>query len=513
MNYPDKFLIRLAIFCLIFSLQTDSFCQNWTPLGIAFFDQNEIIADHTSVISPDGNTVIIAKAIQDFNQLDLYKESITVYKFNGITNQWVQRGEVIDPEFLFAGPPLMSLDMSFDGNAFCIGAYNNANNASVTGGVKTFVWNNTNWVQKGETLINDQAGSGVQDCYGFNVKMSHSGNRIAVSSLCEFVGDDATGAIRVYDWMDNKWEQIGGEILSFDQFSNNFGMSIDINSDGTVMAACTQFTFTFQVFEWRGGAWMDKGNLYDLFEENLADGAVVSLSNDGNTIAVGAGYELLSGNLSGYVKVFDWLNGQWIQRGGTFKGGATDDAYGSFVNLSSDGNRLAIGAPALLGEGDEIGYVETYRWDDINATWFQYGSTIIGNDEFDNLGEYAPIKNLSFSNFGDRIAITSYFNEDVNTPIAEVFSVNGITSSVNDFDDIKFDIFPNPTPSFVNLTFETYKDVHIKVIDLSGNLIISKPFYDVNQLDLNLPNTSGLYRILVHDLKSGEFGTRSVVRF
>ncbi|MGD1895174.1 MAG: hypothetical protein ACFB15_31840 [Cyclobacteriaceae bacterium] len=67
---------------------------------------------------------------------------------------------------------------------------------------------------------------------------------------------------------------------------------------------------------------------------------------------------------------------QWIQRGNDIDGEAAGDNSGSSISLSSDGNILAIGALGNDETGDLAGHVRVYTWN--GTAWIQRGSDIDG---------------------------------------------------------------------------------------------------------------------------------------
>jgi hypothetical protein len=85
----------------------------------------------------------------------------------------------------------------------------------------------------------------------------------------------------------------------------------------------------------------------------------VSLSADGNRLAIGAGGNDGNGTDSGHVRVYEWSDMAWTQIGADIDGEAARDFSGA-VSLSSDGNRLAIGAGSNDGNGDVSGHVRVY---------------------------------------------------------------------------------------------------------------------------------------------------------
>ncbi len=91
-------------------------------------------------------------------------------------------------------------------------------------------------------------------------------------------------------------------------------------------------------------------------------GAALSLSADGLVLAVGAPYSNGGGvgQDSGSVQIYDYADGNtYIPRGPAINGIALGDTFGWAVSLSNDGEILAVGAPASNG----FGYVKIYKYD------------------------------------------------------------------------------------------------------------------------------------------------------
>jgi hypothetical protein len=87
----------------------------------------------------------------------------------------------------------------------------------------------------------------------------------------------------------------------------------------------------------------------------------VSLSADGNRLVISAGGNDGNGDASGHVRVYEWSDSTWTQLGADIDGEAAGDWSGAgSVSLSPDGNRLAIGAGGNDGNGDHSGHVRVY---------------------------------------------------------------------------------------------------------------------------------------------------------
>ena len=118
-----------------------------------------------------------------------------------------------------------------------------------------------------------------------------------------------------------------------------------------------------RVFEWNSTAWEQKGN--DIDGEAYGDnsGWSVSISADGNTLAVGArGNEGISGTnaVAGHVRVFLWYENAWAQIGNDIDGEGGSDFSGQSIALSSEADALAVGAHWNNGNGSSAGHVRVW---------------------------------------------------------------------------------------------------------------------------------------------------------
>jgi hypothetical protein len=103
----------------------------------------------------------------------------------------------------------------------------------------------------------------------------------------------------------------------------------------------------------------------------------VSLSSDGSILAVGAKGSVSLGTDAGQVKVFKEIEGECVQMSSNINGEAEDDRSGISVSLSSNGNRVAIGAELNDGIGLNSGHVRIFEY--VNDDWTQIGEDIDGD--------------------------------------------------------------------------------------------------------------------------------------
>ncbi|MDW3651882.1 MAG: T9SS type A sorting domain-containing protein [Bacteroidia bacterium] len=92
-----------------------------------------------------------------------------------------------------------------------------------------------------------------------------------------------------------------------------------------------------------------------------ASGFAVSFSNNGNRLAVTANTNDGNGNDAGHLRIFDWDGNNWLQLGDDIDGEFAGDRSGYSVSLSADGQRVAIGAPLNDGIANDAGHVRVYE--------------------------------------------------------------------------------------------------------------------------------------------------------
>jgi Flp pilus assembly pilin Flp len=133
-------------------------------------------------------------------------------------------------------------------------------------------------------------------------------------------------------------------------------------------------------------------------------GYEISISSDGNIVAIGASGNDGNGDSSGHVRVFQNIGGVWTQIGNDIDGEFAGDRSGSSVSLSSNGNIVAIGAPGNDGNGIGSGHVRVFQ--NIGGVWTQIGNDIDGEFALDGSGT-----SVSLSSDGNIIAIGAPGND------------------------------------------------------------------------------------------------------
>ena len=74
-------------------------------------------------------------------------------------------------------------------------------------------------------------------------------------------------------------------------------------------------------------------------------GHAVALNADGTVLVVGAVFNDGGGSNAGHVRVYDWTDGSWVQRGSDIDYTIQNAQFGAAVDVNADGTIVVIGAP------------------------------------------------------------------------------------------------------------------------------------------------------------------------
>jgi len=307
-------------------------------------------------LSSDGARVAIGAPFADpaINIGYFNSGQVSVYELSGST--WVQMGSTfsgtLNNERLGA-----SVSLNSDGTKLAFGA----TGASSTSGIATvYSWSGTSWTQVGFSLS-----GAIGDEFGTSISLSSDGTRVAIGAAAP----SARGYVKVFEYSGSSWTQMGNGYIDMpgEGSTDMMGFSVSLSSDGTRFAhgaiGNTANSGHVRVFEYSGSSWTQMGS--DIDGESSGDnfGYSVSLSSDGTRVAAGAIYNNLD---RGHTRVFDWSGSSWNQIGSDIDGEAYQNYSGLSVSLSSNGLRLAIGAPFNSDGADTAGHVRVYRMDEEN---------------------------------------------------------------------------------------------------------------------------------------------------
>ncbi len=315
------------------------------------------------------------------------------------------------------------VDITADGTTLAIGSPGFFINNDRPGYVRVYTLDSSDdfgdsWKQIGQDIIGETVG----DEFGSSLSLSGDGKMLAVGGwLNDGHGQEDSGHVRIYRLEDNRlsWAQVGMEIggenfkdsagssvsMSADGLSVALGAPYSMNDDGVYAGSAKVYQFNSEEISWKQlGQTIYGDAIYD------DTGFSVDITADGQTLAVGSkGFET-----AGYVKVYylessSALDTTWVQLGQKIIGEAIGDEFGSSVSLSYDGKMLAVGGWKNDGHGQDSGHVRIFHLDDTTSTWMQFGADIDG----EGLGDLSGYFSLSLSADGETVAIGSHLN-DVN---------------------------------------------------------------------------------------------------
>jgi hypothetical protein len=358
-------------------------------------------------LSPDGKTLAVGAHGEDSAATDINgnqnddsaPESGAVYVYTSSGATWSQQA-YIKASNTEAGDHFgHAVALSADGNTLAVGANaedssatgingnQNDDSAAVAGAVYVFTRSGGTWSQQAYIKASN---TGADDTFGNfgSVALSADGNTLAVGAVGEagaatgINGNQAdnsapfAGAVYVYTRSGAIWSQQAYVKASNTGADDRFGRRLTLSDDGNTLAvgapledsattgidgnqndesatdAGAVYLFTRSSGTWSQQAYVKASNTGagDLFGDS------VSLSADGNTLAVGAFLEDsatlgINGNQNdesatdaGAVYVYTRSGATWSQQA-YLKASNTgaNDQFGISVALSDDGNTLAVG--------------------------------------------------------------------------------------------------------------------------------------------------------------------------
>jgi hypothetical protein len=378
----------------------------WIQLG-ADFDGKAAYDEfgQAATLSSDGTVLAVGGPVGGTGYVQVFKYA---------SSKWTQLGA--DIRGAAAGDDFFgwSVSLSSDGTVLAVGAFAADGNGASSGCVRVYKYANSKWTQRGVDINGKAAG----DYFGGSVELSSDGTVLAVGASRNDGNGLDSGHVQVYKYANNIWTQMGTDIYG-EAAGDESGTSVSLSSNGNVLAV---------------GAWRNEGNgersghvrVYtyandskwtqlgaDIDGESAGDwsGTSVSLSSDGIFLAVGADHNSGStpDSYSGHVRVFRFANSAWTQMGGDIDGEAAGDNSGTSVSLSSDGTVLAVGADGNDGNGDMSGHVRVYKY--ANSQWTQLGADIDGE-----AAENFSGMSVSLSSDGTVLAVGADYNDGTNGP-------------------------------------------------------------------------------------------------
>ena len=269
------------------------------------------------------------------------------------------------------------------------------------------------------TQVDGDIDGAAGDQSGGSVSMSSDGTRMAIGA---YGAGSYAGKVRVYSESGGTWTQVGGDIVG--EANGDFsGISVSMSSDGTRVAIGGHQNGGggygaghVRVYSESGGTWSQVGGDIDGEASGDMSGNSVSMSSDGTRVAIGARANDGNGNNAGHVRVYEYdetktsAPAKWTQVGGDIDSEAAGDGSGGSVSMSSDGTRVAIGAKWNDGAGSNAGHVRVYEYDETKTSAPAKWTKVGGDIGGEKAGDYSG-NSVSMSSDGTRVAIGGHQND------------------------------------------------------------------------------------------------------
>lgn len=353
--------------------------SGWTQIGDSIDGEEYVnFAGFSVAISDDGKTVAIGATGNDGedNSTDIgtFTGNVRVFERDEDNEAgWSQVGDNINGQ-MDGSAFGFSISMSGDGKRLMIGAPfeddESASSGTNVGAVRVYERDDeasSGWNKIGDTIFGQEDDTAVA---GWSVAISGDGKVIAVGEPGNDQETNEGGKVHMYKYNDGAWDPMGDYFGSGPTY--NAGRSVSLSYDGHYVAigqpgddgasASSPNDDVGSVvvlkYDTDGNMWDQVGDKISGIEDKDEFGYVVSLSDDGRTLAVGATTE----SQPGYVAVFclgkdDMDNDVWKLFGEVIPVMDVQNIPFPFLhpislNMAGNGDFVAIGSPfSDMGRG------------------------------------------------------------------------------------------------------------------------------------------------------------------
>uniref|UniRef100_A0A7S3Q9Q8 Uncharacterized protein n=1 Tax=Chaetoceros debilis TaxID=122233 RepID=A0A7S3Q9Q8_9STRA len=377
----------------------DPIRDKWVNMGSDIM--GEEFSEFGSSISMDsfGKTLVIGMPVHD-NDSGKEAGSVKVYSFENVggtgEEEWIQMGPILKGENQYDHFGA-AVSMSHDGRGIAVGSPNeevliDGNIREEVGVVRLYKHNPEEWTrlykhnpeewtrlykhnpEEWVEIAKIKGGLGFEHFgtaigLGWNrqnaIELGWNRQNLVVGAPDH--GPYGSGMIRFFDFNgeNGAYTQVG-EVPSV-WAGDRFGVAVDMSWDGkTVIAgaprhkgndymALSGHAHVYQRVEVVNATdsseppsikWERKGQSLVGLEQGDQAGTSVSVSGDGNTVAVGSAYSDKMGKNSGRIKIYLWDGvDSWEDMDLDVEGHGPLDYLGTSVSLSQDGTEVAVGAP------------------------------------------------------------------------------------------------------------------------------------------------------------------------
>ncbi len=247
-------------------------------------------------LSSDGNTAIVGADREDDGATTV---NGAVYVFTRSGGVWTEQGKLLASDKASTDYFGRSVSLDSDGNIALIGAhFESDSGTSNNGAVYVFTRSGGVWTEQAKLLASDKAN---QDLFGGSVSLNGDGSTAIIGAYNEDdSGTTNNGAAYIFTRSGSVWTQQAKLLASDKANSDQFGYSVSLSSDGNAALisargdseGVTTGNGAAYIFTRTGGVWTQQAKLFAADKASSdAFSHSVSLSNDGNTVLIGAIYE------------------------------------------------------------------------------------------------------------------------------------------------------------------------------------------------------------------------------
>lgn len=304
-------------------------------------------------LSLDGNTLAVGGALDNTSV-----GATWIFTRSGGT--WTQQGSKLVGTGFVSNPPNYvyqggTVSISDNGDTLAVGGqFDN----SSTGSTWIFTRSGGVWTQQGSKLVATDGVGLVRQ--GFKVALSGRGDTVVSGGI----GDNSVGALWIFRLSGTAWQQFDSKLsVRTVNVNGNVASSCTISGDGNTMALGSEtevgFVGVTHIYIKSNGRWIYQTNLSGSSSIGTSrQGAVgsIALSFNGNTLAIG-GYT--DNSSVGAVWMFTRTGTVWAQEAKLV--GPSTNNFGSAVALSNDGNTLVVGASFTSSPSAHI-YTKGTSW-------------------------------------------------------------------------------------------------------------------------------------------------------
>ena len=266
---------------------------------------------------------------------------------------------------------------------------------SSAGAAYIFTRSGSTWTQQAKLTASDAQ---ADDLFGYSGSISDDGSYAIVGAFAEDTGGASAGSAYVFTRSGSTWTQQAILRASDAQADDNFGISVDINADGSYAIIGAQGVTTAganhgaaYIFTRSGSTWTQQQKIEASDKSNDARFGWYTRLNSDATYAVVSAYR--ESNFIGSCYVFTRSGSTWTQQAKlTASDASSSSNFGNQVDINDDADYIIVGAPQVDTPFNNTG--QAYIFTRSGSTWTEQQILISDAQELNaNFGNAVSISN------------------------------------------------------------------------------------------------------------------------